>query len=86
MLAFAIVGVFLLIASGFAFGVPMMVFGPRIVFARLSHRQDGRMMLGGVATLVIAFTLAPFAVDPLISAGEIAHISAENFNRLSWRI
>ncbi|MEM8637122.1 MAG: hypothetical protein AAGF33_19325 [Pseudomonadota bacterium] len=44
------------------------------------------MMLGGVATLVIAFTLAPFAIDPLISAGEIAHISAENFNRLSWRI
>ncbi|MEO0881629.1 MAG: hypothetical protein AAFY34_02750 [Pseudomonadota bacterium] len=86
MLATLIAGTFFVAAAGFAFGVPMMVFGPRIVLGRLSQKPGGRFMLGSFATLAIAIVLAPFTIDPLISAGEIAQISAENFNRLGWRI
>lgn len=86
MLAMLIAGLFFVASVGFAFGVPMMMFGPRIVLGRLSQKPEGRLMLGSFATIAIAVVLAPFTVDPLISAGEIAQMSAENFNRLSWRI
>ncbi|MEO1476622.1 MAG: hypothetical protein AAFS13_09590 [Pseudomonadota bacterium] len=85
MLSLWIAGAFFVIAGGFAFGVPMMLFGPRVVIGRLSANPSGRLMLGSAATVAIALVLVPFSIDPLISAGEIAQMSAENLSSLSWR-
>lgn len=86
MLAAVIAVSFLVVAVAFAVGVPMMIFGPRVVVGRLTKRSDGRMMLGTIATTAVAIVLIPLSIDPLISAGDIAHMSAENFNRLDWKI
>ncbi|MEM9667956.1 MAG: hypothetical protein AAF950_03450 [Pseudomonadota bacterium] len=76
----------LLISAGFAFGVPIMMFGPRVVFGRLFERPGGRIIVGSTASLMLAILLLPFAVDPLISASDIAQMSAENFSRLHWKV
>ncbi len=84
MLALWIALAFLALSAFLLFGVPMVVLGPRAVMARLWDEADGRVALATFATVLLAVAFAPHFIRPLISAGDIAQVSAENFNRLHW--
>lgn len=84
MLALWIAFAFLALSAFLLFGVPMLVLGPKLVLARVWEEADGRVALGTFATVLLAVAFAPHFITPLISAGDIAQVSAENFNRLHW--
>lgn len=84
MIAMWIAGFFLVLSAFFLFGVPMIVLGPKAMYARMFDRPEGRIMMGTLATAVLAVILIPHVGGPLISAGDIAQMTVENFHRLNW--
>ena len=86
MLAYWISGFLFLVSAFFLFGVPMIVLGPKAVLSRLATRPESKLVAGTFLTLVLAGVLLPLSIGPLISAGDIAQMSAENFYRLNWSV
>ena len=64
----------------------MIVLGPRVVAGRIARRPEARLIAGTTLACLLAAVCAPLFSGALISTGDIAHMSAENFNRLNWSV
>lgn len=79
-----IAGLCLVLAAAAWLSLPLVVLGPRQMILRGLARVEGQALAGGLGVVTIALVFMFFAMPPLISAGDPAGISAENFHRLSW--
>ncbi len=75
--------VFIALSAMFIFLPPLIIYGPRI-YAGAQRKPETRIFATGLGTLAVLALMAPLASQALISGGEVALMSAENFQRLSW--